>query len=245
MKSVNQVPVFLFSPVILSAFIACLIWISAAPALALDNQLDFEQVSGLITTISVITAIPTFLLLHAFALKRHKWELELTGYATTDPLTGVLNRRAFLMSIEEEQTRMRRTRAGASILLFDLDFFKRINDQFGHSNGDEVLKTVCEIAHSELRGPFDRIGRWGGEEFVILLHNLTRHQAAHVAERLRLRIQHYDFAHTNGQLDVTASFGVAPMTASCEISSVFDRADEALYIAKAKGRNRVVLLSAE
>ena len=227
-------------PTACSVLVVCLVWVSSAPAVAFDQRIDFEQVLGLLISISLITPIPIFLFLYAIGLRRRRVEIELTGFATTDPLTGALNRRAFQAAIEEEQMRMKRSKNTAAIILFDLDFFKKINDQFGHSKGDEVLENVCKIAHSELRGPFDKIGRWGGEEFSILLHDVDHQRALQVAERLRLRIEKYRFEGSGIQRYTTASFGVTLLTARCEINLAIDRADKALYRAKANGRNCVV-----
>ncbi|MCR9224658.1 MAG: GGDEF domain-containing protein [Hyphomonas sp.] len=227
-------------PTVSSVLVVFLVWVSSAPALALDHKLDFEQVVGMLISISLITPIPTFLFLYVIGLRRRRIEIELTGYATTDPLTGALNRRAFQAAVEEEQMRMTRSKSTAAIILFDLDFFKKINDRFGHSKGDEVLENVCRIAHSELRGPFDKIGRWGGEEFSILLHDVNSKQATLVAERIRVRIEEYQFEGSGAQRNTTASFGIAPLTAHCNINSVIDLADMALYDAKTSGRNRVV-----
>jgi len=159
--------------------------------------------------------------------------------ASTDLLTGLLNRRFFENTIEEEIERMKRTGQEAGLILLDIDMFKRFNDRYGHRFGDEVLKAVAQTAHDELRSPFDRVGRWGGEEFVILINAVTSEQVSLIAERLRCRIENMVVEFEGKRAKVTASFGCAQLTANDQIHNVLERADQALYIAKDIGRNRV------
>ncbi|MEQ8558786.1 MAG: GGDEF domain-containing protein [Henriciella sp.] len=164
----------------------------------------------------------------------------LHAMASTDPLTGLLNRRSFEKLAHEEIARMQRTQTNASIALFDLDHFKQFNDMHGHAFGDRVLTEIASISHSELRGPFDRLGRWGGEEFVILMSNLTPEQAEAVCERLRRRIERATMTYKDRTALVTASFGVAPLRADRGLAQALEEADEMLYQAKNTGRNKVV-----
>lgn len=167
----------------------------------------------------------------------HKKVLE--ELASTDLLTGLLNRRFFTHAAKEEIQRMQRSGYESSLILIDIDMFKKVNDTFGHSFGDEVLKTIATITYDELRGPFDRIGRWGGEEFIILLNAVTADQALQVAERIRQRIA-TTMIHFNGQsAQVTASFGFTKLTASDAFEGALIDADKALYQAKRDGRNCV------
>lgn len=172
--------------------------------------------------------------------QKYAARLELHNFATTDPLIGVLNRRAFQDAVAEEQQRMARGETMAAIVLFDLDRFKLLNDAYGHSVGDDVLKSVSAVAHSELPGPFDRMGPWGGEEFIILLHEITSTQAYDIAQRLRLRIQSERIEFDGVSIGVTASFGIAFVDAGTCLDAAVSRADDALYEAKARGRNQVV-----
>ena len=147
--------------------------------------------------------------------------------------------RSSVAPIEEEIQRMQRSGYESSLILIDIDMFKKVNDTFGHSFGDEVLKTIATITYDELRGPFDRIGRWGGEEFIILLNAVTSDQALQVAERIRQRIA-TTMIHFNGQsAQVTASFGFTKLTASDAFEGALIDADKALYQAKRDGRNCV------
>ena len=159
--------------------------------------------------------------------------------ASTDGLTGLLNRRAFSISIDEELRRMSRTGDAAAIIFFDLDHFKHLNDQFGLHVGDSVLTKIASIAYSELRNPFDRLARWGGEEFIILLHDMTEENAKSVCERLRVRIESLKVEDKQQDVSFTASFGGSLLHPNQPFDDALNRADAALYDAKANGRNRV------
>jgi len=189
--------------------------------------------------VAACVAIPTATIAsqHEFQLKRYQRKLE--ALASTDPLTGLLNRRFFRISAEDELMRQRRSGGMAALVLLDLDQFKLINDRFGHQTGDAVLKRVAEIAYSELRGPFDKLGRWGGEEFVILLSNVNRDQAWSVCDRLRQRLESTVIEHDGAKLSVTASFGFEMLTADSSLDRVVESADRALYVSKQAGRNRI------
>ena len=189
--------------------------------------------------VAACVAIPTATIAsqHEFQLKRYQRQLE--SLASTDPLTGLMNRRSFRLAAEDETLRQRRSHSMAAVVLFDLDEFKRINDLHGHQTGDAVLKRIAEIAYSELRGPFDKLGRWGGEEFVILLSNVNRDQAWLVCNRLRERLAQTIIEEGGKQLSVTASFGYEMLTADSSLDRVLEAADQALYVSKTSGRNRI------
>lgn len=184
-------------------------------------------------------AIPTAIIatLHDFHTRAYQRRLE--ALAWTDELTGLLNRRFFLRAADEECRRLRRTQQSAAIAILDLDFFKEVNDLYGHAAGDRVLKSIAQIAHAELRGPFDKLGRWGGEEFVVLLSDVTPENARIVCERLRKRIQTALIETGEFQVCITASFGVCMLNAHSDVNGVIEAADRALYEAKRLGRNRV------
>jgi diguanylate cyclase (GGDEF)-like protein len=122
-----------------------------------------------------------------------------------------------------------------SIIMIDLDDFKSVNDTFGHQAGDIVLKKVAEIARALIRLG-DRMGRWGGEEFIVLLPNASYEQAKELAERLRIGISIY---HFDGVGSATASFGVSSFEREDDFYSLIQRADAALYRAKESGKNQV------
>jgi diguanylate cyclase (GGDEF)-like protein len=161
--------------------------------------------------------------------------------ALIDPLTGVANRRGFLQAAERVVVRIRFTGRPAALLLFDLDRFKNINDKFGHGAGDAVLTAFCQLATSLLR-PTDLFGRIGGEEFAILLPDTARQDALLLAERLRAAFEATAHKVAERTLTATVSVGVAMSDdASSDLAALLDVADQALYLAKALGRNRVEL----
>jgi diguanylate cyclase (GGDEF)-like protein len=184
-------------------------------------------------------AIPTAIIatLHDYHTRVYQRRLE--ALAWTDELTGLLNRRFFLRAADEECRRLRRTQQSAAIAILDLDFFKEVNDLYGHAAGDRVLKGIAQIAHAELRGPFDKLGRWGGEEFVVLLSDVTPENARIVCDRLRTRIQSALIETGEFQVCVTASFGFCMLSSGADVNGVIEAADRALYEAKRLGRNRV------
>jgi diguanylate cyclase (GGDEF)-like protein len=189
--------------------------------------------------VAACVAIPTATIAsqHEFQLKRYQRQLE--SLASTDPLTGLQNRRFFRISAEDEMKRQRRMGGMAALVLFDLDQFKRVNDRYGHQAGDALLKRIAEIAYSELRGPFDKLGRWGGEEFVVLLSNVNRDQAWLVCDRLRERLENTEIEFNGEKISVTASFGYEMLTPDASFDRVVESADKALYVSKSTGRNRV------
>jgi diguanylate cyclase (GGDEF)-like protein len=157
----------------------------------------------------------------------------------TDSLTHVPNRRGFLETAERLLTRTRFARRPVALLLFDLDRFKSVNDKYGHQTGDEVLTAFCRLATSMLR-PTDLFGRIGGEEFASLLPGTEQQDALWLAERLRTAFE--GTFHTAGgrTLSATVSVGIAVSDdASVDLSALQKQADQALYRAKAQGRNRV------
>ncbi len=164
---------------------------------------------------------------------------DLIRLATTDPLTGVLNRRAFFERAEEASAW---TNAGGrlSAIMFDIDHFKRINDTHGHGVGDDAIRSVAQEAEKE--GAI--LGRLGGEEFAVLLRGQGLAAAAATAEGLRQRIAGLCFATDTGPISLTCSFGVSEWEAGDAIDRLLRRADIALYAAKARGRNRVVVADA-
>lgn len=190
--------------------------------------------------VSGCVALPTAVIasLHDFHMRAYQHRLE--EMAWTDALTGLLNRRFFIHAAEEERSRMRRTKQSAAVVLIDLDHFKEVNDLYGHSGGDLVLKEIAAIAHSELRGPFDRLGRWGGEEFVVLLSGVSQEHAMIVCERLRRRIEEAEVVVGDRTVSVTASFGFCMMSPETPLNAAIDCADGALYEVKRLGRNKVL-----
>jgi diguanylate cyclase (GGDEF)-like protein len=162
--------------------------------------------------------------------------------ASTDPLTGLPNRRAFDGKAERMLADAERTGRPLALLVLDLDFFKRVNDSHGHAGGDAVLTRLGRLLVAELR-PEDAPARFGGEEFVVLLPNTTAVQALSVADRIRKRVETTTVAFDDHRIAMTVSIGVATFRRgrSDEGQALFERADKALYEAKRRGRNCVVV----
>ncbi len=166
-----------------------------------------------------------------------KAEEQLKRLSTTDVLTGAYNRRMFMDLLARELKRTSRYGERFSLLMFDIDHFKEVNDQYGHDTGDRVLVKIVDLGKQTIRKS-DVLARWGGEEFMVLLPE-TGHEMAHtLGERLRCRIAGYRFPGT-GRL--TVSVGVTGFNSGDTIDSLLKRVDEALYAAKRSGRNRVVV----
>jgi diguanylate cyclase (GGDEF)-like protein len=165
-------------------------------------------------------------------------ELELRTIAHKDFLTGAATRRAFVDGANHEIDRMQRTGHACSLVLFDIDHFKSVNDKYGHSAGDTVLIAVATLCEQSLR-PTDLLGRVGGEEFAILMPDTEIDNAMRATERLRRSIAEMDFPQAP-DLKVTVSFGVSRFKQGLDFPGWLALADEALYDAKRGGRNQTV-----
>jgi diguanylate cyclase (GGDEF)-like protein/PAS domain S-box-containing protein len=167
--------------------------------------------------------------------EREEMERQLREMAVTDPLTGLANRLHFEQALEDEMERSRRYASPLSLVMFDIDHFKAVNDTHGHEAGDDVLKGIATLAGERLRRS-DRLARWGGEEFLILAPGVEARETAALAEKLRAAVADHDFGLGD---PVTASFGVAELMREDSPKHLIRRADDALYAAKENGRNRV------
>lgn len=174
----------------------------------------------------------------AIALNNSQKSEELEKLSTTDSLTGLRNRRYLNYKIEEEIAHYRRHPRIFSLILGDLDNFKHINDTFGHDCGDFVLKTIGEVIRTNLRDS-DRLARWGGEEFLILLPDTECFQARESAERIRQMIEETPMIYEGQTIALTITLGVADYRGETEVSEIIKRADQALFKGKEAGRNRV------
>ncbi len=180
-----------------------------------------------------------------------KIQAELQRLAMTDALTGLFNRRHFNQVAAEEISRALRYQRPLSVMLFDIDFFKRVNDNFGHRSGDGVLAMIARITLEVLRAT-ETSARWGGEEFIVLLPETSAVAAAAVAERLRHKIEEAVFPTEQGPVKVTASFGVSDVLERADtrvhdqlLSEFVSTADRAMYASKSAGRNRVTVFGAD
>jgi two-component system, cell cycle response regulator len=164
---------------------------------------------------------------------------EIYRLTTIDGLTQIFNKRYFLETIEREIARSQRYRRELSLVMFDIDHFKKVNDSFGHLAGDYVLKHLAQTVKTRIRRE-DCFARYGGEEFSIVLPEIDGANAKTLAEKIRQLVEATDFRFENTSMPVTISMGVATMDAdSTDPQALVKRADERLYEAKSSGRNRV------
>lgn len=206
------------------------------------EQSDAEEVKAVQRVFMVnlmVSGVVTLLVLLLTLVAANHFQRRLELQATTDPLTGTLNRLAFDLSFEQAMLESKRSLRPMSVILLDLDNFKKINDKFGHLAGDAVLQSVTEIIRTTMRRN-DVLARWGGEEFIILLKECTASQAGGAAEKLRAAIQRASLRFGTCDIKVTASIGVAERGIEETGKNCLTRVDRAMYVAKRKGRNRVV-----
>ena len=163
-----------------------------------------------------------------------------TQSALRDPLTDTGNRIAMDQTLHREIEMSQRHSQPLSLLMLDIDHFKQINDTYGHSAGDDVLKAVAASIKNQLRN-VDMVFRFGGEEFLILLSNTSREAAAMVGERLRFAAQAQDYVAEGKMIELTVSIGCSTLLPGESAESLLRRADSALYVAKREGRNRLAM----
>ena len=156
--------------------------------------------------------------------------------ALKDPLTGIYNHRQIETEMDNAIEGIRKDGGSAAIMILDIDFFKRVNDLYGHSAGDATLVHFAQVIDGFVSGMKAVAGRWGGEEFVVVLYNSDADQAVSTAEALRERVAAEEFDKIG---NITCSIGVTTISADDSISSAFDRMDKAVYEAKSAGRNCV------
>ncbi len=185
-------------------------------------------------------------------LKRYREELELKNMilreaneklemiATTDPLTNLLNRREMQRKIEEERIRFERSNRQFSIIITDIDNFKRVNDSYGHDCGDYLLVAISVLLKMNIRKQ-DSLSRWGGEEFLLLLPETNLDGAAVIAEKLRKIIENHLFRYNTIDLKITMTFGVSMLNGKETVDQCIIKADKALYKGKQSTKNCVVI----
>lgn len=201
--------------------------VSARPGSFEDNDLTFLESFAATTTA---------------ALHNARLHEKIQQLAITDSLTGLLNRRGFFNYAERELSRFQRVNKAFSLIMVDLDHFKEVNDTYGHPFGDKVLQEMAQICLKDIR-KIDLIGRYGGDEFIILLPDTKSERAVQVAERIRACFESFRLDTEDGKsLSFTASFGVAQADAQTQtLDDLIPQADAALYASKNKGRNQVIL----
>jgi len=189
------------------------------------------------TTTVVVTFVVTSMIALAFSLITSRQREQLLVLATKDPLTGAGNRRGLDAKLAEVVNSFKRTGTSSSLILLDLDHFKKVNDLYGHAVGDQILKRVTEIINLRIRVT-DSIYRIGGEEFIVVLEGADLHKGAHLAEQLRTLVDANELVPDHA---VTISLGVAELKDGESANDWLHRADEALYRAKDAGRNSTSL----
>ncbi|RLA91741.1 MAG: hypothetical protein DRG20_00410 [Deltaproteobacteria bacterium] len=190
--------------------------------------------------IQVGNTVLKFVMLDEVDAKFHK---EIQKKIQFDDLTSLLTLESFKLALEKELYRCKQYKLPLSFFMMDLDFFKKVNDTYGHSVGSAVLRDIGNIINKNLRD-IDVSGRYGGEEFVAYLREIRKDVAFKVAERIRKRIEKHEFKHEGYLLHITISIGISQFPDDGRnYKELLKNADKALYIAKEKGRNRVVLFN--
>lgn len=167
-------------------------------------------------------------------------EERLLELSITDSLTGLLNRRGVYQWLESELVRVRRNRTSLAIFMIDIDFFKKVNDTYGHLAGDKVLQELANLFHDSIREQ-DCIGRWGGEEFILALPNTDVDGAFLLGDKLRKKVEDYPIIYDNIIIDVRISLGACCLDEDHTLNACLNNADKALYRSKNEGRNRVTI----
>jgi diguanylate cyclase (GGDEF)-like protein len=168
-----------------------------------------------------------------------KKTLELNESVRTDYLTGLATRLHVMEKINEEVSRVNRSRSTFAVIIADIDYFKKINDTFGHKCGDIVLCTIAKIMKEAIRA-HDVLSRWGGEEFLFLLPETDEEGAAKLAEKIRRTIEGTPIHYSENKIEITMTFGISMYDPLTSVDDMINRADAALYRGKELGRNRVI-----
>ncbi|MBT4518968.1 MAG: diguanylate cyclase [Halieaceae bacterium] len=205
-----------------------------------ENLQFFLKVAFAVVLLSFILALIIGLRVYLISANLKKTHAKLYRQAHTDFLTGAYNRRHFLAHVASETTRSKRHKHPLSLLLIDIDHFKKVNDTYGHLTGDEVLAFLVSTVKETMRGN-DMIARFGGEEFIILLPDTTKEGAIRFSDRLQNRLSLLEMKSVGGErFFFTISIGISEYKAEVDINDWINQADSALYNAKQSGRNKSV-----
>lgn len=203
-----------------------------------DESSEVKPIEQVLAINLAISAAVTLLVLAITLLAVNRYQLHVEHVAATDMLTGLLNRQAFEEEYQDAVREVARTGRPLCVILFDIDFFKQVNDSYGHLAGDQVIRDIGQLAQDIVRQS-DVAARWGGEEFLILLKGCPLEQAVGLAEKLRHTVAAHDFGVLEMQKPITVSAGVAQYHDQETQAGFFARVDKMLYQAKKNGRNRV------
>lgn len=192
--------------------------------------------------IPLVVALPTAYLMGTMGHKLSKVQTTLRRLAETDELTGLTNRRSFFAQASDQLDEAAASESPISLLVIDADYFKQLNDTYGHATGDAALKFISEKLEASIRRS-DLACRLGGEEFAILLPGVYEDQALPMAERILSRISAQPMVHDSKIIEMSVSCGIADTSVSYDMTALFKAADDALYAAKDAGRNRAILFT--
>jgi len=184
-----------------------------------------------------VCAVITAIVIAASVITIDRFQSRLEDMAATDKLTGLLNRQALDILMRQYEAEIKRTPEPFSLLLFDIDHFKTVNDRFGHLAGDRVLSAIAAAANAQLRKS-DILCRWGGEEFLAVLRGCSLTDACRLADKIRTAIEQTTVRHDADHIQVTVSLGVAEGKTGMDMDTLFSSVDKAVYSAKENGRNR-------
>lgn len=198
-------------------------------------ELRIQHTLMLNLAISLFISIVILILVHLLITN---YQQKLEDMATTDKLTGVANRHLFEVLFKQAHNQSKRNKTSLSIIMLDIDFFKSVNDRYGHPTGDLVLKTMAKTIKENIRDA-DILFRWGGEEFLIILPECNLSSATNIAEKTRKIVQELNNIYSGESISITISLGVVSMSGAINVDELLNYADKALYQAKQKGRNRV------
>lgn len=237
----KSLPLYIALGFVIAMIVIYIITSATPPAYNSDDSVPYiiyerqYQVTLFFLIFSAVATISSI----ALYLKQRSVNEIIYRQAITDELTQIHNRRSIFVILKQEIERSKRHDRALSIVCFDIDHFKKINDTFGHQVGDKVLTLVTALASDALRSE-DSIGRIGGEEYLIVLPETNVESALLVAERLRLVIAQYDYSDIAENLAVTISLGVTQYEGEGDrLEALYQRSDDALYSAKDGGRNQV------
>ncbi|MCW8848271.1 MAG: GGDEF domain-containing protein, partial [Sedimenticola sp.] len=208
-------------------------------------QGEVEGADNLFNTLMINLAACALITLVVLSITNYtisSYQKDIERMATTDKLTGLYNRQALDILFKQLVLDQRRNPTGMSVLLFDVDHFKRVNDQHGHLAGDAVLEQIARLTTSRLRET-DIICRWGGEEFLVLLKDCDITVARNMAEELRLSVLNNPADYMQEKINITISVGVAEYRSEDARDQLIARVDKALFKAKRGGRNQVAIES--
>lgn len=225
------------SDVILAYIFLVMACVLVSRSIALETSSEIFAITK-ITSQAIWPAFSVGVGLFSFLSFTEEAQGKLKIESITDHLTGILNRRGFMDALQNKTEEAWRTNQKLALILFDLDHFKIINDTYGHNAGDSVLKKCVQYTKPRLRD-CDVFGRYGGEEFAILLYGVDMRKAEEIAERIRLNIKEMTCTYQTEEINITASFGLTQIQESDALDNVISKVDKALYAAKNNGRDRI------